>query len=125
MTARAVAAVLRRLHLPDDGGPQGFLFALSRSDDNVGAWRIERGGGIAGHLGQWWLRRVGSSDVRGPATNARALRRLLVELLAGPRPTEQPGHALHAKLNHNRFGDSFVWCYRKAPADGGPVVAAH
>lgn len=116
MTARAASAVLRRLHLPDDCGPYGFLFALSRSDDNVGAWRIERGGGIAGNGGRWWLRRVGSDDVRGPATTERALRRLLVELLAGPRPTEHAGFALYAKLNHNRFGDACVWCYRRVAA---------
>jgi hypothetical protein len=35
------------------------------------------------------------------------------EGMAGPRPPDEPGYTLYAKLNHNRFGDHYVWCYRR------------
>ena len=35
------------------------------------------------------------------------------EKWAGSRPPEQPGYELYARLNHNRFGDAYVWVYRR------------
>ncbi len=37
----------------------------------------------------------------------------LREEAAGERPPERPGYKLYARLNHNRFGDTYVWSYRK------------
>lgn len=38
------------------------------------------------------------------------------EELAGDRPIEREGYTLYARLNHNRFGDSYIWIYRQKPA---------
>lgn len=35
------------------------------------------------------------------------------ELSAGPKPDEREGFRLYAKLNHNRFGDSYIWVYQR------------
>ena len=49
----------------------------------------------------------------------RGLRRIVREYLAGidERPGDKPGYITYAKLNHNRFGDFWVWVQRRSHAE--------
>ena len=78
-------------------------------------YRLQKGSGIAGD-NRWFLQAVRGEDrdTRGPVSTRRDLRRIVIELLAGPKPVPLlPGWTVHAKLNHNRYGSHYVWCYRK------------
>jgi hypothetical protein len=71
--------------------------------------RIERGSGVGSRGDLWTPADVRSgASLAAPLRTERALRRFLTEWLAGPRPS---GGA-YARLNHNRFGESYVWVRR-------------
>lgn len=84
---------------------------------------LRPGGGIATNQNQWWLRWRGLGGglgpsrtwrVIGPASTKTALRRIVREWLTNEdRPEERNGYTLYAKLNHNSYGDHYVWCYRR------------
>jgi hypothetical protein len=80
-------------------------------------YRLVKGGGIAGD-NRWWLTRItGDRQDSQPAGTKRDLRRLLIEWLttqeSGQRPVDRHGYIIYAQRHSNRFGEHYIWCYRK------------
>lgn len=115
LTRIVVAAELKRYGIPAVSTLHGFTLPATviyryKSKPDL---RLRHGGGIAGNSRLWTLERLDGTPI-GPLIRTRAdLRRALRELLAGERPAAREGYSLHAKLNHNRFGSYWVWCYRR------------
>jgi hypothetical protein len=86
--------------------------------------RLERGGGIAGNASAWTLVQVAphwhdghwcdAHEASPLAWSRRKLIRILLEWAAGERPPKRPGFTLYARRSRNRFGASFIWCYRRS-----------
>ena len=108
---RDVWEVLEEFGLPPRHCLYGF--ELGRNDDD-GMVRLETGSGIGGRLRAWKLVRT-KGHTPPAVTTRKALRRLLREYLAGlsARPVERPGYITYARLNHNRFGQHWVWVQRQ------------
>lgn len=110
MNAKQVAAVLTRMFLKFEANPYGFSLATPSAygynlEEPV---RIQCGSGIAGNGNRWALVEIRSGKhLSGPCKRPVELKRALTEWLAGPKPVF-PGK-WYAKLNHNRFGDSYIW----------------
>lgn len=121
MTATDIRMILEEFGIHFTHDPHGFTFYHFTNDLAYGSsewWNLSSGGGIAGNLGAWHLRLMPNSDgvkhtPKGPFRTKTALRRAMRELMAGPKPAEQPGYRLYAKLNHNRYGDFYVWCHQR------------
>ena len=95
-----VTAVLDEFVLPYKTTPYGVEL-----EGESPPLRFRCGSGIACN-DRWTLVEVAGGIARAPACRTKSeLRKTLREFLAGDRP---PG-ARYARLNHNRFGDSYVW----------------
>lgn len=105
MRSKDVCAVLRDLDLGFSQRPG----QITLTDGPT----LCTGGGIAGNMRVWWFRLLSSERPEGPLKTKVALRRCLLGWLAGPRPPERDGYALYARLNHNRFGDAYIWVHRR------------
>jgi len=102
-----------------ESGPLGFTVGRDHE------MRIERGSGIAGRGDHWAIVDIASGKRTKSVRTRRELRRLIIEWLAGPPPVLPDSHWCYAKLNHNRFGDSYIWVVRRGDTlrdDAGAVT---
>ncbi len=104
--AEEVAAIVRELGLPDRSGPLGFDLGYHGSE----RFRLQRGSGIAGRGNLWALVEVHRGEQVGHSCEKPSeLRRVLLEWMAGPRPSQ----TAYARRHRNRFGDSVIWVERR------------
>lgn len=112
-SATEVTAALARYGLYREAawGPYGYSLGML----SEGGWRIARMGGIAGRSHVWRIVKVDGSYASWEARTVAQVCRLLREWLAGfdERPADRAGYITYAKLNHNRFGDHWVWVQRR------------
>lgn len=122
MTMQRVCWILTDMGIGATAGPLGIdLHGVRYAGvgDNAIRSRIENGSGIAGRGFSWHIvkRKYGfDPEVTESATTAKQLRRLLREWATDEQKPERPDYKYHAQMNHNKWGDSYVWVERKMTA---------
>jgi hypothetical protein len=103
-----IATALCEIDLPCASGPHGF---------DLGKFRIENGSGIAGRSYHWRIaeKRSGSSWADMPFVGTlREFRWWLRAFMTGdPPPTPRKGWRAYPRRNRNRFGQAWIWVWRR------------
>lgn len=120
VNATDVVTMLEEFGVGCDAGPNGIVIR-----GTIGAgWpfhtehaRVERGSGIAGRGDAWSLvlRYPSSGHVKSSpyVTTRKALRKIIREWMAGPRPPTSSGATQYATRLHSTSGTHFVWSERR------------